>query len=523
MRNINQWYSIISLILLSLIAAMPLHAMEPCRGLADTLSHGQIIWTQNAIVVQGTAVPNLSNPSKSINIIKRETQRAATLDAYRRAAELLTGVMITQETTGPDRNRVLATMQATVQQPQICKTKFYSDGGVDMVVMVPLQGDLITALLPSSGSDVAQAESPHSGLIVDATALPFRPTLAPRLLALDGSVLFSHKNIRRTVIKTRGVVQYVDRPESIARNRIGNRPFRTKAIQLGHASPSDLILDSRATSILRDQPTFLADANVVILTSAVQPIECINLFPDVVEPMIDWQRRLVVAKGYGKVDFAGTEDNALRLRMMERSAEVDARSNLLKALKVMTARSDGLSATSPADTLRFRGWVKNAVRCGAKYFRDGSAEVTLAAPLDGVFIDNSLHRNQRRAPEANARLNTTGVIIDTTGLEFKPVLAPMIVTSNQGVLYSSQHMATAYRQTYGTVAYHQSLMAAKTSSRIGPAPLIIKAVTTTPHPSHVVVAHQDALKIKALKEWPAIQHQGRVAIVTRQTLTHLSD
>ena len=64
-----------------------------------------------------------------------------------------------------------------------------------MVVKVPLSGELAQALLPEAGANVAVADSKFSGLVVDAASLPFSPALAPRLLAPDNRVLFSHENV----------------------------------------------------------------------------------------------------------------------------------------------------------------------------------------------------------------------------------------------------------------------------------------------------------------------------------------
>ena len=521
--SVHKAFALILLTVLALIRAFPLHAVEPCQGLADSISHGQIMWAQNAIVVQGTAVPNLSNPTKNINTIKRETQRAATLDAYRKAAEVLAGVMLTSDATTPDQHTVMSSMRAFVQQPSICKSKFYSDGGVDMVVMVPLQGELITALLPSTGAAVAQGKSVYTGIIVDATELPFRPALAPRFLSPDGSILFSHSNVRASAIKSRGMIQYVTHRRDIDPERIGSNPLTVKAVQLGDASPSELILESRAASALRGQPAFLADGNIAILTSPIQPVECADLFPKVVDRMIDWERQLVIAKGHGKVDFQGTEDNALRLRMMERAAEVDAQRHLLKAIMRLATKVDPSFTAVSANNMRLQGWVRNAVRCGAKYYRDGSAEVVLAAPVNSVWITGRRQRESRQSNSPQGHMKTTGVIIDASGFDFKPALSTTIMSADQTVVVESRQVARAYRQTYGMTAYHSSLEAARANHRLGAAPLVIDAVSATNHPSQVMIARADAVKLKALADWSAIQHQGRIAILTQHTVTHLSD
>ena len=113
-------------------------AEDNCSGLADKVSHGYVLWTQNAIIAQGTAAPNLSDPNKPLSVIKHEAKRAATLDAYRKIAGVLAGINVTSTTFAGDSPHVISQINAYVRQPKICKTKYYADGGFDIVVKVPL-------------------------------------------------------------------------------------------------------------------------------------------------------------------------------------------------------------------------------------------------------------------------------------------------------------------------------------------------------------------------------------------------
>ena len=127
MNIITGRWSIITafFVILSVLFSMPLEAeaQDNCGGIADEVSHGFILWTENAIIAQGTAAPNLSDPDKPVSAIKREAQRAATLDAYRKIAGVLAGINVTSTSLAADSPHVVSRINAYVRQPKICKTK----------------------------------------------------------------------------------------------------------------------------------------------------------------------------------------------------------------------------------------------------------------------------------------------------------------------------------------------------------------------------------------------------------------
>lgn len=503
---------------LLLISLPDSHADSDCSDVADRITHGGIVWTENAIFVQGTAAPNLSDPYKSVATIKRETQRAATLDAYRKAAEVLAGVNVTGDRMASDSPQVTARIQAYVRQPQLCKAKYYADGGVDMVVKVPLSGELAQALLPEAGANVAAASSNFSGLIVDAGRLPFSPALSPRFLAADGRVLFSQENVSVEVIRTGSAVRYVNSGKRITRAMVGTRPLKARAIALGPLSPSDLILEQHAAEELRKSPGFLGNGKIVIITAAPQPLSCKDLFPVVKDHLIDWERKLVLARGFGRMNFTGKEDEAVRMRMMERAAEVDAQRRLLELIMGLPVDSRTRLKDTPVDSNDVRGIVRNAVRCGARYFRDGTAEVVLAAPIDGITAKGSAPAATVQAPlRTHTESVNTGLIIDTTGSNYQPSLAPELVAPDGSVVYSRQTAAKGWVHVHGVSGFQDSVDAARSDPRIGPRPVIIRAKTDDRQPRRMVVSAADAQKLGLIKKMSVPLSQGRVVIVTKQT------
>lgn len=242
---------------------------ENCSGIADRISHGGILWTENAIVVQGTAAPNLSDPNMPLSLIKSMAQRAATLDAYRKAAGILAGVRITSDALAGDSPGVVTRIRTYVRQAEICKTKFFAGGGVDMVVRLPLNGAFATAVLSRAGTDVATAQSDYSGLVVDASDLLFVPALVPRLLSSDGAVLFSEEKVRKEVVLGKGAVSYGLSQKDIDQELVGSNPLRARAIGLGTVSPSDLVIDQKAADILAGARIFWVTERSLSLPAAI--------------------------------------------------------------------------------------------------------------------------------------------------------------------------------------------------------------------------------------------------------------
>ncbi|MGD2269317.1 MAG: hypothetical protein PVI06_02875 [Desulfobacterales bacterium] len=520
---IPRWTSLITAFFafggLGLFAAVS-ESDDGCGSIADNISHGGIVWTENAVFVQGTAAPNLSDPYKPLSAIKRETQRAATLDAYRKIAEVLAGVTVTSDRLVADNPRILVQIQAYVPHLKICNSKFYADGGVDMVVKVPLAGELAKALLPNAGSRVAASKSKFTGLIVDARDLTFSPAFAPRLLATDGRILFSQQNVKRKVITKRGAVQYVDDPAAVDSRFVGKRPLRVRAIGLGSLSPSDLVVDQKSADGLIDLPAFLGDGKVVIITAPVRKLECKNLAEKVKDRLVDWERKIVLARGFGRIDFSGKEDASVRLRKMERAAEVDAQRKLMEALLDLKVRGSLALKQEPTASRHTRGVVKNAIRCDAKYYKDGTSEIVLAAWIDGIAVRGAGLGHQGESSKTFTPSGPTGLIVDATGLNFSPVLAPQLAAPDGTIIYDGDAVARGYAQLQGVVGYRSSHGTAKSDKRIGKLPLTVRAAKAEEDSSRLVLTAQDADRLKDLENLTGLFNQGRVVIITENTVQY---
>jgi len=231
--------------------------------------------------------------------------------------------------------------------------------------------------------------------------------------------------------------------------------------------------------------------------------------------MIDWKRKIAIAKGTGRVNFSRKMDNSVRMRMMEKAAEVDGQRKLLELiLKINVDGNKILKQTLNSSNL-IEGVVKNAVRCSAKYFKDGSAEVVLAAPFDGMASESAGSGKDRSTYMTVMESYVSGLIIDASDLDFKPALAPKLLAPDGRELYGPDMVSKAYVRQYGIVGYRPSLDKAKADQRIGNDPIIVHADSITENPSQLVLAGKDVNKIAQLNTMAGPLSQGRVIIITK--------
>lgn len=497
-------------------------AAGDCEDIADQIRHGGIYWDQNAIFVQGTASPDLSDPNTKISIIKRQARTAATLDAYRKAAEILAGVRISSGVLAGDNPTVMTNINAYVQRARICKAKYYADGGVDMVVKVPLSGLLAKADLPDLGTQEATAPSPYTGIIVDATTVNFAPALIPRLISANGSVLFDSTRVNSEVFYKSSAVRIVTRETDIATNWVGDQPLRSTATGLGTHSPSDIVVDAQTAGLLAAGPAFLAQGRVVILTRPARRTDCLDIDLGDKTAHVDWQQRLVVAKGVGKIDPTLTLDEASRMRRMERAAEVVAQQNLLSTF--MGINLDGRKTVKDLRGAQqhMTGILINAIRCDARYFSDGSAEITMAAPIDGMAVRALGFKPSPQAlPVKPVQTGYTGLVVDATQIQFQKAMAPSLASVDGNILFKPGQVADSYVMQYGPVAYAESLGEARNNARVGQNPMVIRGINTDRmNPSRILIESNDARSLTAILGQSDFLAQGRVIlVVNRETST----
>lgn len=239
------------------------------------VQHGQVDWTNRTITATGSGAPDLKAPN--VAVARLGAERVAKLDALRNILEALKGVQIdtavTVEKELVTNSKMRARVQGIVRNFKVLKTKYYSDGGVDLVVQVSLDGPLGSALVKpgeQAGNLPASGQAPGSGLIVDARGLKVIPALAPRILDEDGKVVYGADVLDQKIIEQKGVLAYYKNLAAARKSsRVGSKPMVVKALRLAANSKTDVVISNADAVKLRDPNSnlqFLAQGRVLLVT-----------------------------------------------------------------------------------------------------------------------------------------------------------------------------------------------------------------------------------------------------------------
>jgi hypothetical protein len=238
------------------------------------LQHGQVNWTDRTITATGSGAPDLKAPN--VAVARLGAERVAKLDALRNILETLKGVRINSEVTVENElitnSKMKTKIEGVARRFKVLKTKYYSDGGVDLVVQMSLDGQLATTLLKSgskTGSVPTSGDAKFTGLVVDTRGLKAVPALAPRLLDETGKEVYSSEYLSEQSLEENGVAGYFrDFSAAKSHKRVGQNPLVLKAMKLATESKTDVILSNADAEKLRDPQTnlaFLASGKVAIV------------------------------------------------------------------------------------------------------------------------------------------------------------------------------------------------------------------------------------------------------------------
>jgi len=248
-------------------------ALAPLLALAEP---GTVDWERRVVRCTGTGAPNLKDAQGNLAVARIGAERAARIDALRNCMEALKGVHISVGSTVGQAVGADAGLRARVEGlvkgfKVVDKPRYFSDGGVEMDVEVPLDG-VSEAILPEGAPPAPSGASPRApaddatGLLVDARGTGVLPALAPRLLDEQGRQLYSADMVEAGARKKGGAVAYARDPEAARRQlsaRLGDRPRQVKALRA--VGPDLVVPDGEAEALLRGPPAYLAQGRVVIV------------------------------------------------------------------------------------------------------------------------------------------------------------------------------------------------------------------------------------------------------------------
>ncbi len=142
MRYPVQWGALLLMVLFFANVAF-------AEDVTETSGNAQINWTKKEMVFTGDGAPNLKAPNAASARLGAE--RAAQLSALRNALEALKGVKITAGQTVGDKMQandgIRAEVEGVVRGFIVEETRYYSDGGVQRDLRIPLDGVLSQAIL----------------------------------------------------------------------------------------------------------------------------------------------------------------------------------------------------------------------------------------------------------------------------------------------------------------------------------------------------------------------------------------
>jgi len=273
MRITKRFRWLIAFCLLSLPAVVVAQEAGVTEGDLK-LDHGQVNWTERTITATGSGAPDLK--AQNVAVARLGAERVAKLDALRNILETLKGVRLNSDVTVKNEMLTSSKMRSKIEgiarRFKVLKTKYYSDGGVDVTVQMSLDGQVASTLLDSGSklADIpASGAAKNTGLIIDARGLKALPALGPKLMDEGGQVLYSAEFLDKASLESNGVVGYFkDMGAAKKAKRVGASPLVLKALKLSAEGKTDLVLSNADAQRLRNPESnlkYLTEGRVIIV------------------------------------------------------------------------------------------------------------------------------------------------------------------------------------------------------------------------------------------------------------------
>jgi hypothetical protein len=259
------------------VLALPatVHAENADDGsVVQKVGHGEINWTKKTVTATGSGAANLKDGP--VAVARLNAERAAKLDALRNILETLQGVQIDGKRNVGDmmsNGTIKSKVQGMAQGFKVVDTRYYSDGSVDVVVQMPIDDNLTSALnvSPAKAKDKAPAggAATFSGLIINAKGLGVLPSISPKVLDEKGKEVYGASVVSEKGLQQGGIAAYESDVETAkSPERVGDKPLIVKALRLKEKTKTDLVISNADAEKLREKGldlSFLADGKVVIV------------------------------------------------------------------------------------------------------------------------------------------------------------------------------------------------------------------------------------------------------------------
>jgi len=257
--------------------------------------------------------------------------------------------------------------------------------------------------------------------------------------------------------------------------------------------------------------------------------QCVSTYEN---GIINWSTGKVSAKGKASPDKNGTVESP---DSVLGAARADASCNLISVLKNIQFNGEqSVGEYIASNETTMAGIEKNAmdaVVVEQHYTSDRAMEVTLETSIFGGFLQlvlpddigeipkiESIKTNLKNVEKQREEKKPfTGLIIDAGGMDFHPVLYPVIVSELGDILYSSAFISRDFAVQHGICSYVCNMQTQIAEDRIGSNPIFIKALRKGGEKnSSIVISKSDAEKIEKVSEYYILARECRVVILLDQ-------
>lgn len=271
--------SIVLSLFLSVVSAFGIAYADLFDGknqVVESMGTGEVNWSANVIRAVGSGAPSPEAPN--VAVARLGAERAAKLDAMRNLLETVKGVRVDSQTTvvnfTTQSDVINSRVEGFVKGARVVKTRYLSDGGVEVIVEMPIPGglaDTIYGNIPSLGTvSVPKSGNPvYTGLIIDARGTGARPAMSPKIVDEDGKEVYGSAYVSREFAIKQGIVGYAKDVNAAKQNeRVTANPIVVKGMKTTGSGSSDIVVSNADAAGLRDASknlSFLEQTRVLIV------------------------------------------------------------------------------------------------------------------------------------------------------------------------------------------------------------------------------------------------------------------
>ena len=248
-------------------------------------------------------------------------------------------------------------------------------------------------------------------------------------------------------------------------------------------------------------------------------------YPDPGTFAIDWQRQVIVTNSLGVPNTSAPQPTWRASAL--RAARLAAYRDLLEALKGVAVSSEttveNMMVSSDVIRSEVEGLLHDFVVLDTRYYESMDVSVIVEVPLTGAHTEALLGEELKARPASpepgRARTVTgsravTGLVVDASGLDLTPAMAPKIVDEAGQEVYGTADVSRQFAITQGVVGYHNNVEAAAQNERVAGNPLVVRGIRVSgPNNCDVVISTADANRIREMAGNQTFLAECRVMIV----------